>query len=648
MRAAIARLFYVTGEGNRLTPRGAIDYALKMGAVALSLYIGWYAFYGTTNEHFHAAVFLLVMLPAIFLTTTQSRAIDRLTIVDFVLTALSVAVCVYYIANDHFYRTLIEGVTPIPNREIVVGVVTVLLSIEACRRSVGWGLTSVVFVLLAYVFFGHFLTGELHHDPIRIDYFVQLQTVLSVDGIFGTPLQVAATYAFLFVLFGAFYQRAGGGQFFFELATALCGRAVGGPAKACVVSSALYGSISGSPTADVVTTGPITIPLMTRTGITAQRAAAIEAAASSGGALLPPVMGTVAFLMVGFTGIPYEAIVKAGILVALLYYFGVFMAVHAEAKRSGQARIDEDQIVGLAAALRRGWRQLLPIVALLYFLVEGYTPTYVAAGSTLFVVLLSWLNKEAEYRIGPRQFIAACMETVMRMSALTGAVLAAGAIIGAVEMTGMPGKFTLMVNYVSAGNIVLVLAATAFVVILLGMGTPATSSYIMGVALLAPVLMVTFKVPLLQTHMFLLYFSCMSAITPPLATACFAAAAIAQVNPISIAIYAVKVGFAGFVLPFFFVFNPGLLFVGSVADIAVAVVAGISLILAALTAIHGWIAGTRLALPVRLVYAAMTVGLIYPLPWLQLVLAVVVAGSYVAISRSPQFGRALSLSRRDA
>ncbi|MEQ8696482.1 MAG: TRAP transporter fused permease subunit, partial [Bauldia litoralis] len=426
MRAALARLFYATGEGNRLTPGGGVDLVLKAAAVALSIYIGWYAFYGVTNEHLHGAVFLLVMLPVIFLTTTVSRAVHRITPLDYALAAASVAVCVYYIANDSFYRTLIEGVTPIPEHEIFVGIVTVLLSIEACRRSVGWGLTSVLLILLAYVFFGHFLSGELHHDPIRIDYFVQLQTVLSVDGIFGTPLEVAATYAFLFVLFGSFYQRAGGGVFFFELATALCGRAVGGPAKACVVSSALYGSISGSPTADVVTTGPITIPLMTRTGISAKRAAAIEAAASSGGALLPPVMGTVAFLMVGFTGLAYEAIVKAGALVAILYYFGVFMAVHAEAKRSGQGQIEESQLVGLVAALRRGWRQMLPIVALLYFLVEGYTPTYVAAGATLFVVILSWLNTEADFRIGPRAFVEACMETVTRMSALTGAVLAAG------------------------------------------------------------------------------------------------------------------------------------------------------------------------------------------------------------------------------
>lgn len=648
MRTALARIFYVTGEGNRLTPEGVIDASLKVGAVGLSVYIGWYAFYGITNEHFHGAVFLLVMLPVIFLTTTASRAVQRLTVFDYGLAAASVAVSVYYVANDHFYQTLIEGVTPIPGYEIAVGIVTVVLSVEACRRSVGWGLTGVVAVLFAYVFFGHFLVGELHHDPIRIDYFVQLQTVLSVDGIFGTPLQVAATYAFLFVLFGSFYQRAGGGQFFYEIAIAVCGRAVGGPAKACVVSSGLYGSISGSPTADVVTTGPITIPLMVRTGISPQRAAAIEAASSSGGALLPPVMGTVAFLMVGFTGLSYDAIIKAGALVALLYYFGVFMAVHAEAKRGGQSRIDESEIVGLIAALRRGWRQLLPIVVLLYLLVKGYTPTYVAAGSTLFVVLLSWLNRDPKTRIGPRGFVDACMETVFRMSALTGAVLAAGAIIGAVEMTGMPGKFSLMVNYVSAGNIVLVLVATAFVVILLGMGTPATSSYIMGVALLAPVLMVNFKVPLLQTHMFLLYFSCMSAITPPLATACFAAAAIADVNPISIANYAVKVGFAGFVLPFFFIFNPGLLLVGSVGDVVAAFAVGTSLILAALTGIHGWIGGTRLVLPARLAFAAVAVAMIYPLLWLQLLMASAVAASYVAISRSPQFGRVLRLKRNDA
>lgn len=635
MRAVLSRAYYLTGEGNRLTPRGAVSLLLKAAAVGLSVYISWYAFYGVTNTHFHGAVFLLVMLPVIFLTTTASRAIERITRVDYGLAVLSAAISLYYILNDQFYRTLIEGVTSIPDREIAIGLVLVVLSVEACRRTVGWGLTGVLVILFAYVFLGHLLEGELHHDPIDLPYFIQLQTVLSVDGIFGTPLEVAATYAFLFVLFGSFYQRAGGGQFFFEISTALCGRAVGGPAKACVVSSALYGSISGSPTADVVTTGPITIPLMVRMGMTTRRAAAIEAAASSGGALLPPVMGTVAFLMVGFTGLPYASIIQAGALVAILYYVGVFLAVHFEAKRSNQSQISEDEIFSVASAIRRGWRQLLPIAGLLYFLVEGYTPTYVAAGGTLFVVLLSWLNRQAETRIGPFNFIESCMETVFRMAALTGAVLAAGAIIGAVEMTGLPGKFTLMVNYVSAGNIVIVLIATALVVILLGMGTPAVSSYIMGVALLAPVLMVDFGVSLLQTHMFLLYFSCMSAITPPLATACFAAAAIAQVNPISIAMYAVKIGFAGFVLPFFFIFNPGLLMIGSTFDIVTAVIAGCGLVLASLIGMLGTIGQSRLPLPIRLPFVAAAFAMIYPLNWLQLTLTAIVVLAYFAALRGP-------------
>jgi TRAP transporter 4TM/12TM fusion protein len=316
----------------------------------------------------------MAMLPIIFETTTASKSLDHITPLDHVLALVSIGVGIYYVLNNAFYYNLVEGLTIISPIEKAVGVLLVALSVEACRRTIGWGLTSVVVVLLAYVVFGHMLVGGLYHDAIGLEYFIEMQSITN-NGIFGVPLQVAATYAFLFMLFGGFYHHAGGGQLFFDLASALAGRAVGGAAKVSVVSSGLYGSISGSPTADVVTTGPITIPLMMRVGVPAVRAGAIEAAASTGGALLPPVMGSAAFLMVEFTGIPYQEIIKAGLLAGLLYYVGVFAMIHFDAQRFGEGGIEEQHIVGLGTALRRGWRHVLPIVGLLYFLVEGYSPT---------------------------------------------------------------------------------------------------------------------------------------------------------------------------------------------------------------------------------------------------------------------------------
>ena len=500
-----ARVFALTGEGNRALPSGWIRVYIAVVSLLLTGYITWYALFSSSNRHLHAAFFIAGVLPIVFLTTTASKAFARLNIVDYILAAVSLGVGAYYVLNDDYYYNFVEGITSISTREQAVGVVLVALSVEACRRTIGWGLTSVVVILIAYVAFGHLLGGELHHGAISLPYFLTLQTLTHV-GIFGAPIQVAATYAFLFVLFGAFYQRAGGGQLFFDLAAVAAGRSVGGPAKACVVSSGLYGSISGSPTADVVTTGPITIPLMKRVGVSAVRAAAIESSASAGGALLPPVMGAVAFMMVEFTGIPYAEIIIAGVIIAILYYLGVFLLIHYEAQRFNEGRIAEADIVGLKIAFKRGWVHFLPICALVYFLVNGYSPTYVAAGSTVFVVIASWLNPDPRGRIGPRLFIESCTDTVYRIAILNGAVLGAGAIIGCIELSGLAGKFTLMMYYVAGDNVVLILATSAIVLILMGMGMPTPGVYIMGVALIAPVLVSDLGLPVLQAHLFMALF----------------------------------------------------------------------------------------------------------------------------------------------
>ena len=622
--------FAKISEGHRVVPVGPLGAVVTAVSLVLTAYLMWYALWGLSNRHLLGSLFLLAILPMIFVTTSASKAIERITVWDYALAAVSVALAGYFVANRDFYYDIIEGITPISGLEKSISILLVAISVEACRRTIGWGLTAVVVVLLLYVMFGHLLEGGLHHDVIDLEYFVTMQTVTQ-NGIFGVPLQVAATYAFLFMLFGSLYQRAGGGQLFFDLAAAVAGRSVGGPAKASVVSSGLYGSISGSPVADVVTTGPITIPLMMRVGIPARRAGAIEAAASAGGALLPPVMGSAAFLMVEFTGISYDQIIKAGVFAGLLYYFGVFLLIHFEARRFNDGRIAEEDLVTLAGALRRGWFHLLPIAALIYFLVAGYTPTYVAAGSSAFVVAISWLNPNPSDRLGPSALAASCRDTVFRMAVLAGAVLAAGIIIGCIELTGLTGKFTLMMFYLAGDVLMLALAATAVVLILLGMGMPTQGVYIMGVALLAPVLVLDYKFDVLPTHMFLLYFSSLSAITPPLAVACFAAGTIAGANPMSIAFYAVKLGIAGFILPFFFIFNPGLLLVGSALDVLSAVSIGIVLVIASMIAVHGWIGQQPLAAWQRIAFAALAAAMVAPLPVVQYPAAVVALVALAAL-----------------
>ena len=456
--------------------------------------------------------------------------------------------------------------------------------------------------------------SPLKHESFTWNYFVEMLTITN-NGIFGSPLEVAATYAFLFVLFGNFYEKTGGGELFYQVAAALTGRMRGGAVKACITSSGLYGSVSGSPTADVATTGPLTIPLMKREGISAERAAAIEATASSGGAMLPPVMGAVAFIMSDMTGLSYASIALASLLPALVYYAALFVTVHNEAVRNNEGTMPADQIPALWPSLVRGWRHLLPLAALVGFLVMGYTPVYVAAGSTACIIILSWFSRRSA--IGPKGFVVCCTQTIYQIVPLIGAVAAAGIIIGAVEISGLAGKFTLLITYLSGGHLVSTLLLSAVFLILLGMGMPTPAVYLTASALLAPVLSQTFKLPLMQLHLFMVYFACLSAITPPVAVANFAAAAIAGAKPMAVGSHAVKLALGGFLLPFFFLFNPSLNFQGGFGAILQACVIAIAMVTLASVAVNGHIGRLLLNPMARLLLLTLSAICIVPVSWLQ-------------------------------
>jgi TRAP transporter 4TM/12TM fusion protein len=453
------------------------------------------------------------------------------------------------------------------------------------------------------------MPGPLKHENFGIPYFIEMMTITE-NGIYGAPLEVAATYAFLFVLFGSFYEKSGGGRLFFDLAGAATGRMRGGAAKACVTASGLYGSISGSPTADVATTGPLTIPIMRKMGVPAARAGAIEATASSGGAMLPPVMGAVAFIMSDITNIPYASICWASVVPALLYYYSIYLLVHNEAVRNDEPRMPEADIVPLGRALAGGWRHLLPIGALIALLVAGYTPVYVAAGATAAVIVLSWFHRPTA--IGPRRFVECCTDTITQLVPLVGAVAAAGVVIGAIEISALAGKFTLLISALSGGLLVPTLVLSALFLILLGMGMPTPAVYIMGAALLAPVLRGAFGLPEMQVHLFMLYFACLSAITPPVAVANFAAGAIAGVNPMALGPYAVKLAIGGFILPFYFIFNPGLNMQGGPLYVLECILFAVAMVTFASFAMQGFLGPKPIRWPLRLVLLACAVATVSP------------------------------------
>jgi TRAP transporter 4TM/12TM fusion protein len=625
-------------EGRRHRPGGVWLVLIRAGSVAAALYVLWigalaeivgdaalwlsgvvlpgtlaafaaWARAYTANWHLDIAIFIAITFPIAFLTTTANPSRRGLSWMDVGLAAASAAVALYYIVFSDRFLNWSRGFSQPSSADVLAGLALLALVIELCRRSVGWGLTALVLVLLVFTVFGRWMPGPLRHENFGVPYFIEMMTITE-NGIFGAPLEVAATYAFLFVLFGSFYERAGGGQLFFELASGLTGRMRGGAAKACITASGLYGSISGSPTADVATTGPLTIPIMTRMGVPPARAGAIEAAASSGGAMLPPVMGAVAFIMSDLTNIPYRSIAWASVLPALLYYYSIYLLVHNEAVRHREARLPEAEIVPLARALANGWRHLLPIGALIFLLVAGYTPVYVAAGATAAVIVLSWFHRPTA--IGPRRFVECCTDTITRLVPLVGAVAAAGVVIGAIEISALAGKFTLMISMLSGGYLIPTLLFSAVFLVLLGMGMPTPAVYIMGAALLAPVLRGVFNLPEMQVHLFMLYFACLSAITPPVAVANFAAGAIAGVNPMALGPYAVKLAIGGFILPFYFLFNPGLNMEGGAPYIAECVIFAIAMVTCASFAMQGFLGVRHIAWPLRLLLFACAAATVSP------------------------------------
>jgi TRAP transporter 4TM/12TM fusion protein len=600
--ASVAAALHVLWIGALATIVGTA--ALNLGFVSF----GTWARAFTAQFHLDISIFIAITFPIAFLTTTAGPWRRRLNWIDVVLAATSLAVALYYIVlNDKFLHWS-RGFSQPTVWDIAAGLTLVVLVVELCRRSTSWGLTTLLVAMLAFTVFGRWMPGPLRHDNFSINYFIEMMTIQE-NGIFGAPLEVAATYAFLFVLFGNFYNKAGGGKLFFDVASAITGRMRGGAAKACVTASGLYGSVSGSPTADVATTGPLTIPIMVKQGVHPTRAAAIEATSSSGGAMLPPVMGAVAFIMSDITNIPYADIVAASWLPSILYYVAIYILVHNDAVRHHEPPMPADQIVPLARALSTGWRHLLPIGAMMWLLLAGYTPVYVAAGSTAAVIVLSWFHRPSA--IGPRRFVECCTETITQVVPLVGAVAAAGAVIGAIEISALAGKFTLVINTLSGGMLIPALLLSAAFLILLGMGMPTPAVYIMGAALLAPILR-QFNLPEFQVHLFMLFYACLSAITPPVAVANFAAAAIAGVNPASLGPYAVKLAIGGFVVPFYFLFNPGLTVQGTLAEILLDCLFGTACTVFASFALHGMLGLKDISWPLRSLLGACSAAIIVP------------------------------------
>lgn len=597
------------GTGPRRRLVGPIGHAIKGFAVLTALYTVYAATMSTWDVLARTIIFLSMMLTLLFLLVgaTPRARVDRPTILDFILSGLSFACLIFFTIEMDQIAQRITLFDPMTLDYWIFGYAILLLSLEAARRTVGMGLTTIVLIFMAYNLWGHNLDGPLRHGYVSFSHFLDI-TVFTTDGIFGAPVQVTATYAFLFVLFGTLLEKAGGGKFFFGLAAALTGRYNGGPAKVAVVSSGLFGMLSGSPTADVVTTGSVTIPVMKKLGYPARLAAAIEVAASTGGSILPPVMGAAVFIMAEFTGISYLEIVFAALISAILYYASVFLQVDLRSRRLGAGNLDPDQLPKARQVLREGWPFIVPLVVLTGALVMHFSPTYVALYGTI-ALLGTWVFRWRSFSFGA--LYDGVAQTTMSMVAVTGACAAAGMVIGGITMTGLAGKVSELLVLIAGSNDLLTLVITAAMTILLGMGMPTPAAYALAAALVAPTLVGNYGYSLLQAHLFLLYFAVLSAMTPPVAVAAYAAAAIADANPIGIAGTACKLAVAAFVLPFSFMYAPGIILQGSIPTIIFDAIRMLIVVLAIAVAVEGYWRGALRA-PVRLALAIGALLLISP------------------------------------
>ena len=477
--------------------------------------------------------------------------------------------------------------------DVTVAVIAVITLLEASRRVVGLGLTIVGIVFLLYAmagsrgplpWLGEFLPGILSHRGYPVDR-LAAQLYLGQEGIFGLPLGVAATYVFIFVLFGAVLEVTGAGRFFIDMAYAATGRKRGGPAKAAVVASTAMGSISGSTIANVVTTGPFTIPLMKRLGYKPAQAGGIEAAASTGGQITPPLMGAGAFLIAEYTGIPYLEIVLVSVFPAFLYFLTVYLFVHIIAIKQDMKGLPASELPLVRDVMKTGWHFLAPLAILMYLLIIGLSPMRVGFWAVMSVVLIAilkysydWLRNKPggdgettsrlpiqdALKAGFAKMVEACEVGVRNALTVSIACAVAGIIVGVIGLTGLGLKFSSMMLAFSGGNILLALLMVLIASLILGLGLPVTAAYIVLIILVGPALSEQFAIPLVIVHLVVFWYSQDSNVTPPVALAGFAAAAVAKADPMATSVQAWKFAKGLYIIPLFMVFNPEIIVGGPV------------------------------------------------------------------------------------
>jgi TRAP transporter 4TM/12TM fusion protein len=490
--------------------------------------------------------------------------------------------------------------------EQVLGVLTSLAVLEATRRTVGWTIALLALIFVCYAMFGSHLPGFLHTKKFTLDVIIA-EIFLFPNGMFGFLLNIAAIMLFMFIMFGAFLQVTGGGDFLIATAMAVVGRFRGGPAKVAVIASCFMGTMSGSAVANVAVTGSMTIPLMKKTGFKAHYAAAIEAVASTGGMFMPPIMGAVAFVMAEVLGIAYIEVVIAATLPAVLYYLGIFAMLDFQAAKTGIRGMPRGELPRLGSVVRKGWPFMLPLPALVYFLT---TYSEVTACTYALIVLLMGAMIKKETRLTPKIILSGLKVTVDTMITIIPAIATVGIILGCISMTGLGISLSSGLVDFAHGNKLFLLILAAAASFIMGMGLTATVCYILLATLVAPAL-TTMGVPAIGAHLFMLYWGILFMITPPVALAVYVASGIAKAPMMKTGFQAMRLGIVAYIVPFMWIYKPVLLMRGSPADIAVTIITSAIGVIALGGAIEGYML-TKASTFQRLVLGIAAVFLIMP------------------------------------
>lgn len=623
-------------ENNTIVDNGnkVRDRLIAIMAIMFSLFNFQQAYFGIWEAYLNRGIHVCVALMLIFLIyplkvkNNSNKTVQLiLSIVDYILIFLSIFIGIYIIL---YYKNLQLLRGEASTFHIVLALIFISLVFEATRRTIGYSLVIISLILLLYTIFGRYFPYPFLHSGFSLSEVADFG-FLSTEGILGIPVGSVIQYVFVFIIFAAFITEAGIADFFKDFSNALIGSTIGGAAKVSVVASGLVGSISGSAAVNVLTTGAFTIPTMKKLGYSPEDAAAIEAAASTGGQIMPPIMSEAAFILAAFTGIPYLKVIQGSLIPAILYFFAVGISVHLISTKYSILGLEKGTLPDLKEVILNRGLLLIPIIVLIVLLVFGYSPMMVGFYATLSTIIISYFVKNAR-KITVKVALKALEDAGKNILTLLITCACAGIVLTTIIMSGLGMKMAWIISFFAGGNMIMSLIFVAIAAIILGTGLTTTATYIISATLLAPALL-QYNIPTLALHLFLLYFSIVNNVTPPLAIAAFTAASLSGGHIWKTCMKAFKLSLPMFILPFFFIYNPQLLMEGDIFSIFVTVIFAILSIIGLSIANEGYLLypSQRINMPERVVFFSLSILSVFPV--LPIRLFVILLSSFLIFNK---------------